>query len=126
MFLCSLFVVLFFFGKKISIQSGLCGAAPYRGLEGETIQQINARFPHWFCEEFKKFGDETKEIMFDSDSVLKSLKSGEFRSLFSGAWLVFCIKRIDKCWFVARQRICGPIPQGKRKWRASAQMLSFS
>src|SRR6266545_4117179 len=38
----------------IPLQAGCGGTAPSRGTVGESVKQINDRFPHWFNAEFKK------------------------------------------------------------------------
>lgn len=46
-------------------QAGCGGTAPSRGKIGESVKQINDRFPHWFNAEFKKFNDQPERIPFD-------------------------------------------------------------
>lgn len=51
-------------------QAGCGGTAPSRGKIGESVKQINDRFPHWFCDEFTKFNDEPARLPFDQHCLV--------------------------------------------------------
>ena len=51
-------------------QAGCGGTAPSRGRVGESVKQINERFPHWFNGEFKKFNTQTERLPFDQHCLV--------------------------------------------------------
>jgi hypothetical protein len=57
------------FDERIALaiphQAGCGGTAPSRHPAGETVKQINDRFPHWFCGEFKNFNEQVERLPFD-------------------------------------------------------------
>jgi hypothetical protein len=62
------------FDERIALviphQAGCGGTAPSRHKVGETVKQINDRFPHWFCDEFTKFNDQVERLPFDQHSLV--------------------------------------------------------
>lgn len=55
------------FAVVIPHQSGCGGAGPSRSKnpKAETVKRITTAFPHWFCDNFKQFGDDTTKLPFD-------------------------------------------------------------
>jgi hypothetical protein len=54
----------------IPLQAGCGGTAPSRGKVGESVKQINERFPHWFNGTFKEFNDKTDRLPFDQHCLV--------------------------------------------------------
>ncbi|MEX2187683.1 MAG: acetylxylan esterase [Pirellulales bacterium] len=54
----------------IPLQAGCGGTAPSRGTVGESVKRINTSFPHWFCDEFKKFNDHPEKLPFDQHCLV--------------------------------------------------------
>ncbi|QJW94575.1 glucuronyl esterase domain-containing protein [Frigoriglobus tundricola] len=53
-------------------QSGCGGAGPSRSKnpKAEPVKRITTVFPHWFCANFRAFGDDTTKIPFDQHSLV--------------------------------------------------------
>jgi hypothetical protein len=54
----------------IPLQAGCGGTAPSRSTVGESVKRINTTFPHWFCDEFKKFNDHPDRLPFDQNCLI--------------------------------------------------------
>ncbi len=54
----------------IPLQAGCGGTAPSRGKVGESVKQINDRFPHWFDGLFKSFNGRPEYLPFDQNCLV--------------------------------------------------------
>ncbi len=58
------------FALAIPHQAGCGGTAPSRGKKGESVKQINDRFPHWFNAKFKEYNEETGRLPIDQNCLV--------------------------------------------------------
>jgi hypothetical protein len=61
------------FAALLSQESGSGGVKVFRRGVGEDIHRLNSVFPHWFCQNFRKYDGMDRDLPFDQHLILAAM-----------------------------------------------------
>ncbi len=61
------------FAFAYSNDSGCSGAALSRNKQGETVEKIINKFPHWFCKNYQKYRNNEENLPFDQHYLISAI-----------------------------------------------------
>ena len=87
------------FALVVSNCSGQTGAALGRGKTGETLAQINQKFPHWFATNYQKYNHQPDARFFDQHWLLAAIAPR----------LLYVVSAQDDSWADPRSEFLGAL-----------------